>query len=94
MSEERKWIAADGSEITESMVDSWCDAYEQGDFPAGERSTGDVVLAKPVSSSETVIFTMKIPVGLKQAIEQAAAKDGVSMGAFVRGAVTERLLVS
>lgn len=27
------YIAANGQEITESMIERWCDAYEQGEFP-------------------------------------------------------------
>ena len=27
------YIAANGQEITEAMIGSWCDAYERGEFP-------------------------------------------------------------
>ena len=29
------YIAANGQEITEAMIGSWCDAYERGEFPEG-----------------------------------------------------------
>ena len=41
------YIAANGQEITEAMIGSWCDAYERGEFPEGERTGGEVVLGRP-----------------------------------------------
>ena len=38
------YIAANGQEITEAMIGSWCDAYERGEFPEGERTVGEVVM--------------------------------------------------
>ena len=29
----RTWVAANGQEITEEMIDHWCDAYERGESP-------------------------------------------------------------
>jgi hypothetical protein len=29
---EKMWVAANGQEITEEMIDGWCDAYEPEDF--------------------------------------------------------------
>lgn len=45
------YIAANGQEITEAMIDSWCDAYERGEFPEGERTVGEVVMGRPPSVS-------------------------------------------
>lgn len=44
---ERKWVAANGQEITEEMIGRWCDAYERGEFPEGERTVGGVVHGRP-----------------------------------------------
>ena len=44
---ERKWAAANGQEVTEEMVRRWCDAYERGEFPEGERTVGGVVHGRP-----------------------------------------------
>lgn len=43
------YIAANGQEITEAMIGSWCDAYERGEFPEGERTVGEVVMGRPPS---------------------------------------------
>lgn len=29
------YIAANGLEITDALIDQWCEAYEQGEFPEG-----------------------------------------------------------
>ena len=49
---ERRWVAANGQEITEEMVGRWCDAYERGEFPEGERAVGGVVRGRPPLSAE------------------------------------------
>lgn len=91
MSKQR--IAANGQEITDEMIERWCDAYERGEFPKGERTVGGVVYGRPPLSEEgSVTFSVKIPVGMKKAIEKQAQKEGVSMGAFARSALTDRLV--
>lgn len=40
------YIAANGQEITEEMIARWCEAYERGEFPEGERSSGQAVLGR------------------------------------------------
>ena len=50
MSKASGYIAANGQEITEAMIDRWCDAYERGEFPEGEHTVGDVVHGKPQRS--------------------------------------------
>lgn len=42
------YIAANGQEITEAMIGSWCNAYERGEFPEGERTVGEVVMGRPL----------------------------------------------
>ena len=39
------YIAANGQEITEAMIGSWCDAYERGEFPESERTVRPLALA-------------------------------------------------
>ena len=89
-----KRIAANGQELTEGMMDRWCAAYERGEFPEGERTVGEVVYGRPPLSDEgSVTFSIKIPRGMKAAIKRRAQSEGVSMGAFVRSALTDKLLV-
>lgn len=88
-----KRFAPDGTEITEEMIDRWCAAYEAGEFPEGERTEGGVVRGRPPLSSEgSVVLSAKVPAGMKAAVERRAAEEGVSMGAFVRDALTDKLL--
>lgn len=46
------YVAANGQEITEEMIARWCEAYERGEFPEGERSSGQVMLGCPPLSTE------------------------------------------
>ena len=90
---ERKWVAASGQEITEGMIGRWCDAYEKGEFPEGERSVGRVVYGRPPLSSEgTASISVKVPVGMKRAVEQRAKSAGMSTSAYARAALADRLL--
>ncbi len=60
------YIAANGQEITEAMIGSWCDAYERGEFPDGERTVDEVAMGRPpLSAEKTVTLNVKIPVGMK-----------------------------
>ena len=41
------YIAADGQEITEEMIETWCDAYERGEFPEGEYAVSEPIDGYP-----------------------------------------------
>lgn len=92
----KSYKASNGREITEDMIDRWCESYEKGEFPKGERTVGSVVHGRPpLSEGEaTVTLSVKVPVGLKEAIEQNAKAKGVSPSAYVRSVLTESLLAS
>lgn len=40
------YVTPDGRPITEGMIGRWCEAYERGEFPEGERSVGGVVMGR------------------------------------------------
>lgn len=92
----KSYKASNGQEITEDMIDCWCESYEKGEFPDGEHTVGSVVYGRPpLSEGEaTVTLSVKVPAGLKEAIEQNAKAKGVSPSAYVRSVLTESLLVS
>lgn len=46
------YIAANGQEITDALIDQWREAYEQGEFPEGEHTVGGVVMGRPPLSME------------------------------------------
>lgn len=76
----KSYKASNGQEITEDMIDRWCASYEKGEFPKGEHTAGSVVYGRPpLSEGEaTVTLSVKVPAGLKEAIEQNAKAKGVS----------------
>lgn len=90
-----EWKTPDGRVITDEMISKWDESYEQGEFPEGEKTVSSVVYGKPPKSNEAMVtFSMKIPAGMKAALEKAAAKEGISMGSYARGALTDKLLAS
>jgi hypothetical protein len=89
----KTWVAANGQEITEEMIDRWCDAYERGEFPEGERTVGRVVHGRPpLSTGGTAVISIKVPIGMKRAVERKAKSEGVSTSAYARAALADRLL--
>ena len=85
--------AANGQEITEEMISRWCDAYEQGEFPAGERTVGGVVLGRPpLSADKTVTLNIKVPVGMKAALAKKAKKNGKTVSGYAREIIAEDLM--
>ncbi|OUN45198.1 hypothetical protein B5G20_10020 [Collinsella sp. An7] len=89
----KAYVAADGREITEEMIGRWCDAYERGEFPDGERTVGRVVYGRPPLSNEgTAVISIKVPVGMKKAIERKAKAAGVSTSAYARAALSDKLI--
>lgn len=89
------YIAANGQEITDAMIDQWCDAYERGGFPSGERTVGDVVMGRPpLSMEKTTTFTIKIPVGMKAALMRRARERGETASSYTREIIAENLMAS
>lgn len=87
------YIAANGQEITEAMIDRWCESYERGEFPEGERTVGAVVMGRPpLSTDGTVTIGVKVPSGMRAALASRAKKKGVSMSAYVRDILADDLM--
>lgn len=91
----KTYIAANGQEITEEMIDRWCESYDRGEFPTGERTIGGVVYGRPPLSTEgTAVLSIKVPIGMKRALEQRAKEEGISTSAYARGALADKLLAT
>lgn len=89
----RGYVAASGQEITEAMIDRWCEAYEHGEFPVGERTVGGVVPGRPpLSTEKTVTLTVKIPVGMKAALVKRAKEKGKTASGYTREIIAEDLM--
>lgn len=68
----KTYIAVNGQEITEEMINRWSEAYERGEFPEGEHTVGPVVYGHPSLSTEgTAAISAKIPAGIRRAIEKS-----------------------
>lgn len=88
----REYVAADGRRFTDEDVDRWCESYERGEFPEGERTVGRAVMGRPPLSGEgTATMSIKVPVGMKRAIERKARSEGVTTSAYARAALASSL---
>lgn len=89
------YIAADGREITEEMIEHWCASYERGEFPEGEHSVGSVVMGRPpLSNQKTESMTIKLPAGMRAALRLRAEQMGVNTSEYVRSVLTDALVSS
>lgn len=89
------YIAADGREITEEMIEHWCASYELGEFPEGEHSVGSVVMGRPpLSNQKTESMTIKLPAGMRAALRLRAEQMGVNTSEYVRSVLTDALVSS
>lgn len=84
------YTAANGQEIDDEMIDRWCEAYEQGDFPSGEHTVGEVVMGRPkLSAEKTTTLTIKLPVGMKAALNRKAKIKGMTMSNYLRSLIAD-----
>lgn len=89
----KTYIAANAQTLTDDMIDRWCESYEQGEFPAGEHTVGNVVHGRPpLSAGGMTVITIKVPIGMKKAIESKAQSEGLTTSAFARSALVDKLL--
>ena len=71
----------------------WCSYYERGEFPPGERSDGEVVYGLPLLSSEaTVVLSIKVPIGMKRALQANASAAGTTTSAYARAILADAAL--
>lgn len=89
----KAYATANGQVVTDEMIDAWCESYERGEFPDGEHTAGGIVHGRPPLSGEgTATLSVKIPLGMKEAIRRLAAAEGMMPSEFARAALSEKLL--
>ena len=87
----KAYTAANGQVVTDEMIDTWCESYEHGEFPDGEHTVHG---RPPLSSEGTATLSVKIPLGMKEAIRRRAAAEGMTPSEFARAALSEKLLAA
>lgn len=89
----RNYITANGTEITEEMIDIWCEAYKKGELPEGDHFHGPIVYGMPPHSNEKPsVLQVVMPEGMKKDIEKKAQSEGISINSFVLGLLMDGLL--
>ena len=72
-----RFKAADGSVVTDEMIDGWCEALDRDEWPEGWKSRSEIVYGRPpLSVGGTVTLSIKVPVAMKQAIASEAKRRG------------------
>lgn len=90
MSEKIIAISNNGKEVTQEMIDKWCEAYDKGEFPDGEYSTGRIWYGVPTPTlSKTITF--KASESLEKSIKSRAKQLGISTSDFCREAISNAL---
>lgn len=85
--------AVDGTLVTEKMIDAWEEALDRDEWPEGSYSVGPVIHGRPPLSSEgSAVISVKVPVGMKRAVEREAKNEGLSVSEFVRMLITRQML--
>ena len=81
---DKTYTAANGQVVTDEMIDAWC-----------EHTVGGIVHGRPPLSGEgTATLSVKIPLGMKEAIRRRAAAEGMTPSEFARAALSEKLLAA
>lgn len=76
------------------MIASWGEALDRDEWPEGWHNVGGVVESLPSSSEAMSTISLKVPLSMRRAIEREAKEEGVSISAFVRGALVDRLIAA
>lgn len=88
-----KIIAENGQEVTEEMIEGWCEALDKDEWPSGWRNVGEVVDGRqPQTTSSTETLSVKIPAAMKKAIDREAKDEGLSTSAYVRKLLANSLM--
>lgn len=88
-----RFKAADGSVVTDEMIDGWCEALDRDEWPEGWKSRSEIVYGRPPPSVDgTVTLSIKVPVAMKQAIASEAKRRGTSTSNYARALLAEALL--
>jgi hypothetical protein len=84
---------ADGRIITKDKLDEWSSALDNDEWPRGWVNVGEVVHGRPPLSSEgSAVLSVKVPPGLKRALEREARNEGVSTSDYVRSLLADGLI--
>ena len=86
----KKYEAADGAVFTDDDISKWCEYYDNGEFPPGEKTNGEIVHGRPPKTgAEQVTLTIKLPIGMRDALKSYAEKEGISTSALVRNQIAK-----
>lgn len=87
--------AANGQLVTDEMIDRWCQSLDNDEWPSDWVNVGDIVHGKPpIETNNNVVLSVKIPVGMKRAIENRAKNAGISMSAAARELLEDGLMAA
>lgn len=92
MSDEVIDVAKNGQPVTQSMINARCEAYDKGEFPEEEYSTGHIWYGIPKNSNLIQTISFKVTESFEKDVKEAAQKHAISISEFCRQAILEELI--
>ncbi len=87
-----KYSTVDGKTFTDEDINSWCENYEYGEFLPNSQTT-NIISGKPQHTTpKSATITLKVPVGMKVALNKKAKQQGVTTSAYIRSALLKASL--
>ena len=88
-----EYITKSGQVLTDETIDRMAEAYGRGEWPDGERNAGPAVRGRPpLSSDGSEVLSVKLAVGMKTGLQHLAAREGMSLSAYVRYVLARELI--
>ena len=82
-----EYTAASGQKFDDSDIEKWSESYEKGEFLPNSKTTS-VINGKPLHEKpQTATITLKVPVGMKEALKSRAKEQGMTTSAYIRSAL-------
>lgn len=81
------YTVANGQKFSDENINEWCEHYENGEFLPDSQTTC-ITCGKPQHEKpQTVTITLKVPVGMKEALKSKAKEEGMTTSAYIRNAL-------
>ncbi|WP_028821853.1 hypothetical protein [Propionimicrobium lymphophilum] len=82
--------AADGTLVTDEMIESWGRDLDANRWPQGWVNVGEATDG-PAKKEPAVTLSVKISAGMKQAISNKASQEGISVSQATRQLLAQAL---
>ena len=87
-----QYMTASGQKFTDEDIKKWSKCYDNGEFLPNSETTS-VISGKPAHEKpQTATITLKVPIGMKEALKNRAKQEGMTTSAYIRNALVSASL--